>query len=174
MRPPASSIAFAPLRRVDGYLPIEDHGLIGDGSTAALVGRDGRVSWLCIPHFDSEPLFCSILDHRRGGSFALTPVDLQEARQRYEPDTGVLVTELKAAGGVVRITDCLTFRAGSDLRVDVEAARGELLRSVRVLEGEVRLVVDVEPCGGADVVNLARIEHGRTHRDLAEVGPVDE
>ncbi len=53
-----------PLRRVDGYLPIEDHGLVGDGTTAALVGRDGTVSWLCVPRFDGRPLFCGILAHR--------------------------------------------------------------------------------------------------------------
>jgi hypothetical protein len=57
---------FFPLRPIDGYLPLEDYGLIGDGITAALVGRDGAVSWLCVPRFDSPPLFCRILDTTRG------------------------------------------------------------------------------------------------------------
>jgi alpha,alpha-trehalase len=55
-----------PLRYFDGYLPIEDHGLIGDGATAALVGRDGTIWWMCVPRFDSPPLFDSIIDARRG------------------------------------------------------------------------------------------------------------
>ena len=55
--------------RRDGYLPIEDHGLIGDGSTCALVGRDGGISWLCIPEFDSPPFLAGILDVDHGGLF---------------------------------------------------------------------------------------------------------
>ena len=54
--------SMKPLIRTGGYLPIEDHGLIGDGATAALIGRDGGIAWLCAPRFDSPPLFCSILD----------------------------------------------------------------------------------------------------------------
>lgn len=61
------------VERQDGYLPIEDYGLIGDGATGALVGRDGSIDWLCVPRFDGQPLFCGLLDSRRGGSFRVAP-----------------------------------------------------------------------------------------------------
>jgi GH15 family glucan-1,4-alpha-glucosidase len=138
-----------PLTYHDGYPPLEDLGLVGDGSTAALVARDGSVVWLCVPRFDSEPLFCPLLDARRGGCFRIAPDDVVEAAQRYEPDSGVLVTEVRTPTGLVRLTDCLTLRSGADLGEDTPAGRGEFLRSVAVLDGRVRLQVHVEPVGGA-------------------------
>jgi hypothetical protein len=67
---------FLPVRYIDGYLPIEDHGLIGDMSTCALAGRDGRIGWLCLPRFDSRPVFCGILDRQKGGFFSVRPEQL--------------------------------------------------------------------------------------------------
>ena len=145
-----SSARFAPLHRVDGYLPIEDHGLIGDGKTAALVGRDGTIAWLCVPRFDSAPLFCGLLDHRRGGTFAVTPDNVIDARQYYLEDSAVLVTELRCRTGVLKTQDLLTLRSGADLNEDTAAARGELLRSVSVTQGHVRFHIDIEPHGGAE------------------------
>ncbi len=146
--PACSSPSFAPLWDGD-YPPIEDLGLIGDGTTAALVARDGTVVWLCVPRFDDDPLFCSLLDAGRGGFFHLAPEEILEARQRYEPDSGVLTTELRAPSGLLRISDCLTLRAGADLTEDVAVGRGELLRSLAVLEGSLLLHVDLQPRGGA-------------------------
>jgi GH15 family glucan-1,4-alpha-glucosidase len=71
---------FRPLAYHAGYLPIEDFSLIGDGATCALVGCDGSIRWMCVPRFDSEPLFCSLLDHTRGGHFTIAPEDVIEAR----------------------------------------------------------------------------------------------
>jgi alpha,alpha-trehalase len=140
---------FRRVRRQDGYLPLEDFGLIGDGRTAALVGLDGSIPWMCLPRFGSEPLFCGLLDHARGGHFTVAPDGLLEARQRYEPDTAVLVTEMRCATGLVRVTDALVLRSGADLTDDAPQSRAELVRSVAVLDGEVRLRVDFEPRGGA-------------------------
>jgi GH15 family glucan-1,4-alpha-glucosidase len=143
--------AFRPIRMHGGYPPLADLGLIGDGATAALVGLDGSVRWMCVPSFDSEPLFCALLDHARGGEYRVTPDGLVEARQRYEPDTGVLITELRSDTGVVQLTDALALRSGSDLGDDAAANRGELVRSAVVLHGSVRLRVSVQPRGGAQI-----------------------
>jgi hypothetical protein len=140
---------FRPVRRFSGYLPLEDLGLVGDGATVALIGRDGSVPWLCVPGFDAEPLFCGLLDHAKGGHFSVTPEGLLEARQRYETDTGVLTTEMRTATGLVRITDALALRSRADLTDDAPADRGELVRSVAVLAGSARIDVRVEPRGEA-------------------------
>ncbi|WP_433062030.1 glycoside hydrolase family 15 protein [Dactylosporangium sp. CS-033363] len=140
---------FRPPRRRDGYPPLEDLGLIGDGATAALVGLDGGVHWLCVPGFDAEPLFCGLLDAAGGGRFGVAPAGVVEARQRYQSDTGVLVTELRTPTGLVRLTDALALRSGADLTDDTPADRGELVRLAEVLDGTVDLHVDVEPRGGA-------------------------
>ncbi|HEX2317034.1 MAG TPA: glycoside hydrolase family 15 protein [Thermomonospora sp.] len=146
---------FRPVRRWDGYPRLEDLGLIGDGATAALVGLDGSIPWLCLPRFDSEPLLCGLLDHANGGCFTLTVEELREARHYYEPDTAVLVTELRGPDGLVRITDALALRAGADLSDDAGASRAELVRSAVVLDGTARLRAELAPRGGARTRVLA-------------------
>jgi alpha,alpha-trehalase len=142
---------FRPLNRVGGYLPIEDHGLIGDGRAAALVGRDGTVSWLCAPRFDSPAVFASLLDHQRGGQFRVRPAGLEEARQFYHHDSGVLVTELRTGTGLLRITDALTLVDGADLASRANVGRGELLRHLSVQHGHVTAELDLAPRGEVSV-----------------------
>ena len=142
---------WCPLRYFDGYLPIEDHGLIGDGTTAALAGRDGAITWMCVPRFDAPPLFHSIIDAQRGARFAITPDNPLGSRQFYLPDTGVLVTEIRSQSGVVSITDALALRTGTDLTEEAEAARRELIRSVVILEGTVDLNVILRFAEGTKV-----------------------
>ena len=72
-----------PLTRTDGSLPIEDHGLVGDGATCALVARDGSIPWLCLPDVDSRPFPAGLLDPGRGGRLTAAPVARREARPRY-------------------------------------------------------------------------------------------
>jgi alpha,alpha-trehalase len=144
--------AFTPLSYHDGYLPIEDHGLIGDGTTAALVARDGAVSWLCLPRFDGFALFCALLDTGAGGSLRVWPEGLVEARQYYETDTAVLVTEMRTSEGLVRVRDGLGLRDDADLLQGEDASLGALLRSVDIIGGRVRLRLSIDCRGGAEVV----------------------
>ncbi len=142
--------SFRPVVYRDGYLPIEDHGLIGDGTTAALVGVDGTISWLCLPRFDSMPVFCSILDRRIGGAFRVDVGTVLGARHRYLGDTAILITELQTAAGIVRITDLMPLRDNANLGQEGIPSTGELLRCVEVVEGVADLTVRVDVRGGSD------------------------
>ena len=170
------SETWPPLRRIDGYLPLEDHGLIGDGSTAALVARDGTVVWLCAPRFDSPPILCSLLDTTRGGHFKIALHGLTGARQSYELDTGVLVTELRSADAHVRVTDAMTFAAGAHLIEEREAARGELLRKIEVLRGPATLTIELatRPTAVTDVMLDSTLPlQGRSTEVLLATGAVE-
>ena len=121
--------------RIDGYLPIADYALIGDGHTAALVGRDGSIDWLCLPRFDSAPVFDRILDAEHGGRFELQPAEPFEATRRYREHTNVLETTFTTASGSVRVTDAMLL--GADRR--------ELIRLVEPRDGRVRMRWRFEP-----------------------------
>lgn len=142
---------FRPLVYRDGYLPIEDHGLIGDSATAALVGRDGTISWLCVPRFDKAPIFCSLLDRDRGGAFRIDAGPVIGARHRYLGDSPILITELQVAGGVLRITDLMPLRNNANLSDEELATTGELLRCVEVVYGEVTFSATIGIRGGIEV-----------------------
>ncbi|HEY8702300.1 MAG TPA: glycoside hydrolase family 15 protein [Arthrobacter sp.] len=144
-----------PVERLDGYLPIEDHGLIGDGSTCALVGRDGGISWLCLPEFDSPPFLAGLLDNEAGGRFDITPVPLRSSTQRYTEDSCVLVTSLVSDRGMLQVTDCLTLRSGANLAEPVPAGRCELLRHAQAVGGDVRVRVSLAPKIGTTFDQLA-------------------
>ncbi|MER6618532.1 glycoside hydrolase family 15 protein [Streptomyces xantholiticus] len=143
------------LERHDGYLPIADHGLIGDGRGSALVGRDGAISFMCVPRFDSPPLFCALLDRHRGGRFLIAPHDVRRSTQRYVPDTAVLVTEMQTPTGTVELTDAFALHPGARLEVSGRPGMGRLLRSARVTRGEVDLHVSLRTRGGARLTRAA-------------------
>ncbi|OFJ51785.1 glycoside hydrolase family 15 protein [Mycolicibacterium grossiae] len=132
----------------DGQLPISDHAVLGDGSTCALVRRDGALPWLCVPRFDAPPLFAGLLDARRGGSWSIAPEGLSGGEQRYVDDTAVVITTLSGAGGTVEVTDFQALRSGADLTELGTAARGQLVRVARVVSGSVRLRIAFTPRHG--------------------------
>ena len=94
--------------------PIEDYAVIGDLHTMALVGSDGSIDWLCLPHFDSGALFARLLGSEEHGYWRLAPSGapgtVLATRRRYRDDTLVLETEMDTEGGTVRIIDCMPIR----------------------------------------------------------------
>ena len=88
------------------YLPIAEHGLIGDLHTVALVGTDGTIDWYCCPRFDSPSVFGSILDAGRGGYYRIAPANADwTPKQLYFPDTNVLITRFLTPAGVGEVQD---------------------------------------------------------------------
>src|SRR5688572_29079928 len=112
------------------YQPIENYGVIGNMRTAALVGLDGSIDWLCLPHFDSPSVFAAILDDAKGGRFRIAPAgENYRHKQFYWPDTNVLITRFLHDEGVGEIEDYMP--------VGARAQSGGLVRRVRVVRGRI-------------------------------------
>jgi GH15 family glucan-1,4-alpha-glucosidase len=90
---------------------IEDYALIGDEQTAALVGMDGSVDWLCLPRFDSAACFARLLGDEDNGHWRIAPEGADRCTRRaYRPDTLVLDTEWETPEGAIRVTDLMPQR----------------------------------------------------------------
>jgi GH15 family glucan-1,4-alpha-glucosidase len=124
----------------DEYLPIGEHGVIGDLHTIALVGTDGTIDWYCPPRFDSPSVFAAILDRRKGGRWRVAPtLAMGTVKQLYFPDTNVLITRFLTPIGVGEVQDFMPIdRAG-------EQHRHRLIRRVLCVRGDMRFRVDVDP-----------------------------
>src|SRR3954451_848629 len=126
---------------VSDYLPIADHGLIGDLHTIALVGTEGTIDWYCCPRFDSPSVFASILDAERGGCYRISPaVATSTTRQLYFPDTNVLITRFLTEQGVGEVQDFMPV--GQMLAGE---HRQRLVRRVIAVRGTMRFALDVAP-----------------------------
>jgi len=113
------------------YQPIENYGVIGDLATTALVSMEGSIDFMCFPHFDSPTIFAALLDAKRGGSFRLAPVSGEfKHRQRYFPDTNILLTRFLGEPGIVGISDFMSMQSSAghhhSLVRRVKGIRGEL------------------------------------------------
>src|SRR5262245_49576543 len=121
------------------YQPIENYGVIGNLRTAALVGMDGSIDWLCLPHFDSPSVFAALLDDPKGGRFRIAPAgDPFRRKQFYWPDTAILVTRFLHEDGVGELEDYMPV-GGTGKVPD------ELIRRVRVVRGRVPFRLECRP-----------------------------
>src|SRR5690349_24308071 len=121
------------------YLPIAEHGLIGDLHTVALVGTDGTIDWCCCPRFDSPSVFAAILDAEKGGFWRIAPVNGDHTvRQLYFPDTTVLITRFMTPDGVGEVHDFMPIHR------DPRHPR-RLVRQVVAVRGEMRFRLECRP-----------------------------
>jgi GH15 family glucan-1,4-alpha-glucosidase len=125
------------------YLPIESHGVIGDLHTAALVGIDGTIDWLCLPNFDSPSVFSAILDERKGGHFRLGAAS-PDARQRqmYLPDSNVLLTRFLTPDGVGEVVDFMPIHADGQPKRPEDR---QIIRLVRGVRGSIPFRLECRP-----------------------------
>jgi GH15 family glucan-1,4-alpha-glucosidase len=137
---------------MERYLPIAEHGLIGNLQTAALVATDGTVDWFCCPRFDAPSVFASLLDRDRGGHFRIAPEGEDHVtRQLYFPDTAILITRFMTADGVGEVID---FMPVEDPKRVTD--RHRLVRAVRCVRGRVRFQLACAP----------RFDYGRQDHEL--------
>src|SRR5690242_16535460 len=92
-------------------LPIDDYAIIGNSRSAALIGTNGSMDWLCLPRFDSASIFAAILDPVRGGRFQICPRQVRRVRRRYVGDTVVLETRFETDSGEALLTDFVPVAA---------------------------------------------------------------
>ena len=130
--------------------PIENHAIIGDLHTAALVGMDGCIDFMCFPRFDSPTLFAALLDPEKGGRFQIAPLRAEVFRhkQLYFPDTNMLLTRFLANDGVAEVSDFMPIKHLGHSH--------DLVRRVKVVRGEIPLQMICAP----------RFDYARAHHSV--------
>lgn len=125
-------------------MDLSDLGLIGNCQFAAHVRRDGAIVWCCLPRFDSDPVFGTLLDEQEGGGFRIGPADGTAGKQRYLPNTNVLETRFETSDGAFRVLDFAPrfIQYGRSFRPT------KLVRIVEPLSGTPRIRVLCDPILG--------------------------
>jgi GH15 family glucan-1,4-alpha-glucosidase len=137
-RAPKLAVANKPTPR------IEDHALIGDMRTAALVTKDGTIDWLCLPAFDSDACFAALVGTADNGLWTISPtMPVRKVQRRYRKDTLILETDFDTESGSVRLVDFMPPRQGREY--------SQVCRSLRCVKGTVPMRSQV----------LARLAFGR-------------
>jgi GH15 family glucan-1,4-alpha-glucosidase len=139
------------------YLPIEDHGVIGDLHTVALVANDGAIDWCCFPRFDSPSMFGALLD-RNGGHFQVCSTDFhQQRRQMYLPDTNILLTRFMGDESVVEVMD---FMPVQPTQAPAGGRVQQIWRRVRGVRGRTQMELVCRPA----------FDYGRAEHELTLLG----
>jgi GH15 family glucan-1,4-alpha-glucosidase len=134
------------------YLPINEHGLVGDLHTVALVGTNGTIDWYCCPSFDAPSVFGAILDKDKGGYYALRPsAEDWDAKQLYFPDTNVLITRFFTEDGVGEVQDFMPID-----HAELAMHRHRLVRRVVVVRGAMDFMIELQP----------RFDYGRAEHEV--------
>ncbi|MFD6392597.1 glycoside hydrolase family 15 protein [Nocardia sp. NPDC060259] len=138
---------------MNAYPPIDEHGIVGDLQTAALVSAAGTIDWWCAPRFDSPSVFASLLDSDKGGycSIAVDTAAAGAVRQLYLPDTAVLVTRFSGPDGVGEVADFM-----EPIENTAPTDRHRLVRVVRVVRGSLTFTLGCRP----------RFDYGRATHTL--------
>ncbi|HEV7378361.1 MAG TPA: trehalase-like domain-containing protein, partial [Dyadobacter sp.] len=138
----------------DNYQPIENYGVIGNMKTAALVGMDGSIDFLCFPAFDSPSIFAKILDHQKGGFFSIEPqMENVQIKQLYLPETAVLITRFFSEEGIAEIADYMPVRD------ETCNSYNSIVRKIKAVRGKIKFVLKMQP----------RFDYGRQpHSTTAE------
>jgi GH15 family glucan-1,4-alpha-glucosidase len=134
-------------------LAIEDYGLIGDCETAALVGRDGSIDWLCWPAFDCDACFAALLGTNLNGRWLIAPAEeVSKSSRRYWDNTLILETRFETANGVAALIDFMPPRGNAS----------DVVRLVRGVTGNVKFTMQlvIRFGFGADIPWVKRTEEG--------------
>ncbi len=126
------------MNRTNGYAPIGDYALIGDGHGCALTGRDGSIDWLAVPRVDTPPLLAALIDATQGGSFHIRPQSTYQVSRRYVEETMVLETTFETESGSLRVTDAMNVGFGGPLPWNEIARKVEAVGGTVAFEWELR------------------------------------
>jgi GH15 family glucan-1,4-alpha-glucosidase len=140
------------------WLPIAQHGMVGDLRTCALVGTDGTVDWFCAPRFDSPSVFAALLDPENGGAWRLGPADdASTTHQFYFPDSNILVTRFMTDRGVVEVHDFMPIERKHD-----PDHHQRLVRRVTCVRGRARVSTQlgVRPAYATEEATTERVDKG--------------
>lgn len=129
---------------MEHYLPISHYGVIGTLRSAALIGRNGSLDWCCFPVMDSPSVFAALLDHDRGGRFAVSAPGAEAAGQCYLEDTNILETRFEGPSRRATLTDFMPIGGNIHGRGQSKADP-EIQRILHCTEGEILIEVEWSP-----------------------------